>query len=312
MSRALFCALLLCAARAHAGGPAAGDEAAAPATPTLTGAPAAAPAPLPIPAGAPAAAPAPAPTDAAVATPTGAAVAAPAPAASAPSATSAQATSAQATSVAELPALAGGSQYGAPNSLPPVTAQLFHLGGTLEVQPLFMLSVGDPFWRTAAAGVRVERHFDERWSLSGHVLGGVSLVAAPVSVCSGATCSSPAAATLRSTPGDLDFLTGAELGWAPVYGKLSLFGERTLHFDLYVSAGPELVRELIAPDAASPQLGRWAPGGRFSLGERLFLTNRMTVRLAASELVYAGRVRGAGEIERKLDIEGGLAWLFGE
>ena len=80
---------------------------------------------------------------------------------------------------------------------------------------------------------------------------------------------------------------------------------------VYVAAGPELVRELIAPDAASPQTGRWAAGGRVSIGERLFLTNRFMIRFAASELIYAGRVRAVSEIERKLIIEGGVGWLFG-
>jgi len=138
----------------------------------------------------------------------------------------------------------------------------------------------------------------------------MSLLAAPVQLC-GQSCSSPAAGKLRSTPGKLQLLAGAEVGWAPVYGKLSLMGESTLHFDLYVSAGPELVRELIAADAASPEVGRWAVGGRVSIGERLFLSNRFMVRIAASELVYPGRVRGRPEIERKLSIEAGVAWLFG-
>ena len=40
----------------------------------------------------------------------------------------------------------------------------------------------------------------------------------------GDTCSDPVAAKLRSTPGKLQFLTGVEVGWAPVYGKLSLMG----------------------------------------------------------------------------------------
>ena len=88
-------------------------------------------------------------------------------------------------------------------------------------------------------------------------------------------------------------------------------GEHTLHFDAYLSAGPELVMERIAPDAASPEATRWAPGARVSLGERLFFGDRFTVRIAASELVYSGRVRGRSEVERKLTFEGGLAWLFG-
>ena len=214
--------------------------------------------------------------------------------------------------VAQLPPVAGASQqYGAPNALPPVTAQLFHIGGLFEVQPIFSVSVGDPFWRTLAAGVRVERHFDERWSISAHTLAGASLVAAPIQMCGDTACSAPAAEKLRSTPGKLQLLVGAEIGWTPIYGKLSLFGERTLHFDAYLSAGPELVREQIALDAASSERGRWAAGGRVSLGERLFIADRFMVRVGVSELVYAGRVRGLAEIERKLSFEGGVAWLFG-
>lgn len=211
----------------------------------------------------------------------------------------------------QLPPVSGGSQYAAPGALPPVTAQLFHVGGLLEVQPMVSFSVGDPFWRSLLAGLRVEQHWDERWSLSGHLLGGPSLLAAPVQMCGDAVCSGPAADKLRTAPGKLSLLAGAELGWAPVYGKLSLIGERTLHFDAYVSIGPELVRELIAQDAVSPVQGRWELGGRVSLGERLFFGNRFMVRVAASELVYGSRVRDRGEIERKLSIEGGVAWLFG-
>jgi len=210
-----------------------------------------------------------------------------------------------------LPQAPGGAQYTAPGALPPVTAQLFHVGGLLELQPVLAFSVGDPFWRTVGAGVRLEHHWDERWSVSAHAIGGLSLVAAPVALCGDTACDGPAAGKLRTTPGKLSVLTGAELGWAPVYGKLSLIGERTLHFDAYVSAGPELVRELIAQDAASPVLGRWELGGRVSVGERLFFTDRFMLRLAASELVYPSRVRDHGEIERKLGFEGGVAWLFG-
>jgi outer membrane beta-barrel protein len=213
--------------------------------------------------------------------------------------------------VAELPPVAGGSRYGAPASLPPVTAQLFHLKGMLEIQPMFSFSIGDPFWRTMAVGLRGEHHIDERWSVSGHILGGLSLLAAPIQVCTDASCADPASDKLRGTPGKLQFLVGAEVGWAPVYGKLSLMGEHTIHFDAYLSAGPELVMERIAQDAASQEATRWAPGGRFSVGERIFIGDRFVVRVAASELVYAGRVRGHSEVERKLSIEGGLAWLFG-
>jgi outer membrane beta-barrel protein len=215
-------------------------------------------------------------------------------------------------SIDALPPMPSSQHYGAPGSLPPVSAQLFHIGGTLELMPVFSVSVGDAFWRTVSAGLRLEHHFDERWSISVHALGGVGLVDAPVDVCGLTACSAAAQAQLRAAPGKLDFLTGAQLGWAPIYGKLSVFGDYTIHFDAYVAAGPELVREVIAPDTTSPEAGRWAPGGRVSLGERVFLTNTFMIRLAASELVYSGLVRGSSQIERKLSFEGGVAWLFGE
>jgi len=201
---------------------------------------------------------------------------------------------------------------GSPASLPPVSAQLFHLGGLLEVEPLLLFSVGDAFYRTYAAGFRAEQHLDERFSIGLHLLGGTSGIAAPVQLCGGGPCSAPEAARLRSTPGDLQLITGAELSWAPLYGKVSLLGETTLHFDAYLSAGPELVRERIAPDAVSEQSGRWAGGGRFSVGERLFVGDRFSIRVAASELLYAGNVRGQRELERKLSLEGGVAFLFGK
>jgi outer membrane beta-barrel protein len=214
-------------------------------------------------------------------------------------------------SAAALPPVSSPQQYGTPGSLPPVTAQLFHLSGMNEFQPMVLVSIGDAFWRTVAAGLRFEHHFDERWSVSAHALGGFGIVDAPIDMCGSTACSAPAEGELRAAPGKILFLGGAEVGWAPIYGKLSLFGDATIHFDAYISAGPELVREEIAPDTASPATGRWAPGGRASIGERVFLTNTMMVRVAASELVYAGEVRGSSSVERKLTFEAGIAWLFG-
>ena len=226
------------------------------------------------------------------------------------------ATPTQAVAMNELPALADDpavrlAMRGTPASLPPVTAQMFRLGGRTEAQPMFQFSIGDPFFRSVLVGVRVEHHLDERWSLSGHALGGASLLSAPIDVCTDSSCTSPEAGRLRSTPGDIRMMGGVEVGWAPIYGKLSLAGEKTIHFDAYVSAGPELLLERIAPDAASGVASRWALGGRVGIGERIFFSNTFLVRVGASELLYSTRVRGHPEWERKLSLELGVAWLFG-
>jgi outer membrane beta-barrel protein len=208
------------------------------------------------------------------------------------------------------PALSA-AMRGTPASLPPVSAQIFRIGGRLEFQPVVQFSIGDPFYRSILAGVRVERHFDERWSISGHALAGASLLSAPVDVCTDAACTSPEAGQLRSTPGDIRMMSGVEVGWAPIYGKLSLAGEKTIHFDAYISAGPEVLLERIAPDATSTATSRLTFGGRVGIGERIFFSNDFLLRLGVSELLYAGRVRGNTELERKLSVEIGVAWLFG-
>jgi outer membrane beta-barrel protein len=214
-------------------------------------------------------------------------------------------------SAADEDALRKLAQSGSPASLPPVTARMFAVGGRLEVSPAFAFSVGDPFFRSAMLGVRAEQHLSESWSFGGHLFAGTSLVAPPVSLCGGGPCSAPVAAQLRSTPGNLQAAFGVEASWRPLYGKLSLLGEKTLHFDLYLSLGPELIRERIAPDAASAVSSRWDLGGRASIGERIYFSDRFSIRAAVSELVFGSRVRGRTEIERKLMIEAGVAFFFG-
>jgi outer membrane beta-barrel protein len=221
-----------------------------------------------------------------------------------------------ASTMTELPAIGNDPAVrvalrGMPASLPPVTAQIFHIGGRTEAEPLFQISVGDPFFRSWLVGVRVEHHLDERWSVGIHALGGASSISAPIELCGGTACDAPAAATLRSTPGNLEMMAGLEMGWSPLYGKLSLFGEKTIHFDAYLALGPEVVRERIAPDASSPESGRFAMGGRASIGERVFFSDNFMIRFGVSEVVYGSSVRGSTELERKLSLEGGVAWLFG-
>ena len=200
---------------------------------------------------------------------------------------------------------------GTPASLPAVTAQMFQIKGRLELFPMVSVSIGDAFFRTLTVGARGEYHFAERWSVGGHGLFGGSIASTPVAVCGTGICNDPAKDQIRSAPGNLDILLGAQLAWTPIYGKLSLAGEKTIHFDAYVSAGPELLRQRIAQDATSPIETSWSAGARVSLGQRFFLSNTLAIRMAASELLYSAKVRGTGELERQLSLEGGVAWLFG-
>ena len=204
--------------------------------------------------------------------------------------------------------------------IPPVSGHAFLMDSRFEISPELGISLRDAFFTKYLFGAALTYHFTETFALS--LRGGytASIISGAAQVCAQqGACRAPTFDELTkngSTPenkayGLMTFMASLDVQWSPIYGKLSLIGERTLHFDAYLSAGPELVREQIARDAASPESGRWAAGGRVSLGERLFVTDRFMVRAAVSELIYAGRVRGLSEVERKLSFEGGVAWLFG-
>ena len=79
----------------------------------------------------------------------------------------------------------------------------------------------------------------------------------------------------------------------------------------YLDSAPLSSGAHIAPDAESASQSSWQLGGRVSLGQRFFLSDRVAVRIAASELVYGAHVRGVAEVERQLSIEGGVAWFLG-
>ena len=37
-------------------------------------------------------------------------------------------------------------------------------------------------------------------------------------------------------------MVGLDVDWAPLYGKMNFFGEKVLHFDTFVSAGPDAIQ----------------------------------------------------------------------
>ena len=56
-------------------------------------------------------------------------------------------------------------------------------------------------------------------------------------------CRSPEFDELDGTaPGQLSLLTGVDVQWAPIYGKISLLAESFAHFDMYGLAGASVVQ----------------------------------------------------------------------
>jgi len=69
------------------------------------------------------------------------------------------------------------------------------------------------------------------------------------------------------------FAAMAAVGYIPVYGKFTLFGRSTLHWDLYVSGGPGVMQTKTVPrDAANDSRKNTNVAGQLALGGRVYLT----------------------------------------
>ncbi len=116
---------------------------------------------------------------------------------------------------------------------------------------------------------------------------------------------------LSSVPGKIGFLAGAEVGWAPLYGKVNLFAEKVLHFDTGVLAGVSAIQYAAPGGAMTTTIG-----GHLGIGQRYFLTSFMTLRLELRDYIYSAQIVQLGDqsskIENQLMLEIGLSLFAGQ
>ena len=113
--------------------------------------------------------------------------------------------------------------------IPSVTHRAFEKRGRIEVVPQLGLSLNDPFYTQLMTGGGLRYYLSE--TLAFGVFG--------ERYKSYATQPDVAAGGLRPV---VDYNAPhagghVEVLWAPIYGKMSLFAENVLHFDMYVSGG---------------------------------------------------------------------------
>lgn len=178
----------------------------------------------------------------------------------------------------------------------PVSAHLFLMDGRFEVSPGIGLSFRDAFWQKVGFGAALTYHFTEEIGVSARGMYNLSLVSGAAQICApgGGGCSVPTKKELTTYNGQtanvafgsISLLTSIDLQWAPVYGKLALFSEKILNFNMYVLAGPSFL--MYGP------LNTFTVGGNVAIGFRFFLNQWLCVRIELRDVLYSEEGVNAG------------------
>jgi outer membrane beta-barrel protein len=79
---------------------------------------------------------------------------------------------------------------------------------------------------------------------------------------------------------DRMFLVFTDLVWSPLHGKLRLFADKVLHFDVYLSAGVGVIDNATSFGAA----------GHFGIGSKLLLGKSWAIRLDVRDHLYRQQI----------------------
>lgn len=196
--------------------------------------------------------------------------------------------------------------------IPPVSGQAFGLAQRLELTPGIGMSLNDPFIQKFIPELSIGYHLSQAFYLG--LRGGyaVTTAAGVVASCSqqggASVCGPPSGAQLRALPGQMSGMGFVEFAWTPIYGKVNLFAEKVVHFDLsaLLGAGALVVGTPASPDGTVAAGSALAPALGPGLGERLFLSESMALSAELRDYLFA-----TGGIQSQLMFHLGLAIFFG-
>jgi outer membrane beta-barrel protein len=207
----------------------------------------------------------------------------------------------------------------------PVSGHLFLKKGRFEFSPSASVSLRDAFFSKYIFGGTLTYHPLETVGVSLRVGYAVNTVAGAAQLCTFDTgtdgsstrgCSSPSMNQLDGrAPGQLKLLAGADVQWAPIYGKLSLLAEKFISFDLYGVGGVSMV-QYRGPDLSEnleviTAKNYMTPGGNVGVGARFFLNRWITLRTEVRDLIYVEKSRGSDNyLRNQLLFELGVSFFF--
>lgn len=183
-----------------------------------------------------------------------------------------------------------------------VSRKLHVKDGRLELTlyPLTSISLNDAFYQKMGGGAGLAYHFNEFLSAQFMVTYSLNLEADNASsytISEGTPTNIPYA-------GKRTVLLNADLAWAPIYGKVSLASEWTLHFDTYVLAG------FGAVGGQQEEGSSFGFGMDVGLGFRLFLSRSLALRAELKDFIIFTDKVSYGEITRS-DVQHQLLFNLG-
>jgi outer membrane beta-barrel protein len=211
--------------------------------------------------------------------------------------------------------------------IPPVAGQLYQKKGRVELTATGNLSLNDAFFNKYFGGAKLGYHLTEYLSLAASFATGTTKQTGSAVVCpSNGGCGDATKQQLWQVPGDLKMVTGLEVAWAPIYGKLNIFSEKVAHFDLSVLAGGDWIshQEVVSATRAAELLTlgqepgtKSTIGGHVGLGFRLFFTEAIAARVEFKDYIYKVDVpnwqeggKARSDLQNQLFTELGISVFF--
>jgi outer membrane beta-barrel protein len=195
----------------------------------------------------------------------------------------------------------------------PVSGHVFLKKGRFEFSPSATISLRDAFFRKYIFGASFTYHPAETLGLSLRAGYSLPTVSGSAQLCTFGGddggqrfCRAPQFEELDgSAPGQISLLAGADVQWAPIYGKISLLAESFAHFDMYAVGGASLVQY----KAATSQI---TVGGNVGVGLRFFLNRYITLRTEVRDLIYVekGALPDSSSLRNQLLFELGVSFFL--
>ncbi len=176
--------------------------------------------------------------------------------------------------------------------IPPVSSELYRKAGRFELTLSGNVSANDAFYTKYFGGLRLGYHFLESLSANAYYATGLNTKAGSAQVCpTNGGCHSADRAQMFQVPGKIKYMAGAEVEWAPIYGKLNVFSG-VVHFDLGVMGGLDWItyQKVLSQADAESSTGTppsaSSPGVHLGLGTRVFINEWLSARLAFRDYLY--------------------------
>lgn len=178
--------------------------------------------------------------------------------------------------------------------IPPVSGHFFLRKGRFELTPSVGLSFKDAFFSKYILGGSFTYHATETVGVmlrGGYAVDTVSSAAQKCvfGTTGGPVCQPPSMDSVQGVaPGLIHALVELDAQWAPLYGKISIFGEKVIHFDIYGIAGPAAVLYggPRPSDGSALDTPTWTVGGNVGVGTHLFINRWITLRAELQDVIY--------------------------